>query len=101
MQQDEPPPGDRAILLACSIRTLRRYWIEVRCRCQVQFLPLNAMATNPSVAGLNLADVVMRVRCQHCRDRPGVVALVGDPAAQASGRAGAPVGWRVVLAGRE
>ena len=94
----DQPPGDRAILLACSVRTLRGFWIEARC-CRTVFLPLRLMAGNRGLADRTLADVLVLLRCQHCRQRPANAALVGDAAGQASGRAGSAPGWRVLLVG--
>jgi hypothetical protein len=37
------PPGDRAIVLACSVRSLRRYWLEVRCVCKTMRIPLRML----------------------------------------------------------
>ena len=39
----DQPPGDRAVVLACSVRTLRGCWIETQC-CRIAFLPLRLMA---------------------------------------------------------
>jgi hypothetical protein len=90
------PVGDRSVVLACSIRRLRRWWLEVRCGCRVAYLPLRMMAANRGLAGATLADVVVQLRCEKCRQRPIAVALVNDPAGEAPGRWGAG-GWRVVL----
>jgi hypothetical protein len=92
------PPGDRAVLLACSVRTLRGFWMEATC-CRTVFLPLRLMASNRSLADRTLADVLVQLRCRECHQRPASAALVGDAAGQASGRSGSPPGWRVVLIG--
>jgi hypothetical protein len=92
------PPGDRALILACSVRRLRRWWLEVRCGCRVAYLPLRIMVANRELAGATVADVLVQLRCEKCRQRPITVALVNDPAGQAPGRMGSS-GWRVVLIG--
>jgi hypothetical protein len=92
------PPGDRAVLLACSVRTLRGFWIEATC-CRTTFLPLRLMVSNRGLADRTLADVLVLLRCQKCHQPPPSAALVGDAAGQASGRSGSPAGWRVVLIG--
>jgi len=93
----DQPPGDRAVLLACSIRTLRGFWIEATC-CRTVFLPLRVMASNRGLADRTLADVLVQLRCQHCHQRPGSAALMGDAAGRAAGRL-SPPGWRVALLG--
>jgi hypothetical protein len=92
------PPADRAVLLACSVRTLRGSWIEATC-CRTTFLPLRLMAGNQRLADRTLADVLVLLRCQKCHQPPASAALVGDAAGQASGRSGSPAGWRVALIG--
>jgi hypothetical protein len=92
------PPGDRAVLLACSVRTLRGFWIEATC-CRTTFLPLRLMVSDRRLADRTLADVLVLLRCQKCCQPPASAALVGDAAGQAAGRSGSPPGWRVVLVG--
>jgi hypothetical protein len=60
------------------------------------YLPMRLMAANREVAGATVADVVVQLRCEKCRQPPLTVALVDDPAGQAPGRMGSS-GWRVVL----
>jgi hypothetical protein len=57
------------------------------------------MASNRGVADRTLADVLVRLRCQKCRQPPASAALVGDAVGQAAGRGGSPAGWRVMLIG--
>jgi hypothetical protein len=94
------PPGDRTLLLACSVRSLRKWWLEVRCSCKTQFMPLRLMASNHELARLSLADVLIQLRCEKCREPPKIVVIVEDPAGNAAGRI-APPGWRVVLIGED
>ena len=94
----DQPPADRAVLLACSVRRLRRCWLEVRCSCRVAYLPLRMIAANRELAGATVADVLVQLRCEKCRQRPISIALVDDPGRYAPGRIGAANGWRAVLA---
>lgn len=91
----DQPPGNRAILLACSVRTLRRARLEVHC-CRTALLPLRLMAATPGMADRTLANVLVQLRCRECHRRPSNVALMEDPVGGAHGRVGAS-GWRVVL----
>jgi hypothetical protein len=85
--------GLSALILAARLADLTDSWLEVRCCRGVTFLPLRRLAMDHG----GRRDVVARLRCHHCRAHPALVALVGDPAGSAPGRAGAPPGWRVVL----
>jgi hypothetical protein len=86
------PPGDRALILACSVRRLRRWWLEVRCPCHVVHLPLRQMAMHREVAAQSLADVLVQLRFQKCGQRPIRVALEEDAAAGPPGRMGGGTG---------
>ena len=66
------PPGDRAVILACSVRSLREHWLDVRCGCG-----------RSVVTPLRLV-----LQCEQCHQRPASVALQ-DGAAGAYGRMGA------------
>ncbi len=90
------PPGDRALILACSVRRLRRWWLDVRCPCHVVHLPLRQMAMHRELARQTIADVLVQLRCAKCGQRPIRVALEEDAAATAQDRMGG-YGWRVVL----
>ena len=93
------PPGDRAVILACTVRSLRHYCLEVQCGClRSVHIPLLMMAANRQLAGLTIANVVVQLRCRHCGQRPASVALLEDGAAKAHGRMGA-TGWAVTLVG--
>ena len=63
-------------MLACSVRTLRGLWLEVGCGCRITFLPLRLMAANHGMADRSSADVLVQLRCQKRRQRPGSVAMV-------------------------
>jgi hypothetical protein len=73
------PPGDRALILACSVRRLRRWWLDVHCPCHVVHLPLRQMAAP-------------RARPpKHCR-RPGATAVCEVRPAPDPGGAGGRCG---------
>jgi hypothetical protein len=88
--------GLSAVILAARLADLNDSWLEVRCCRGVVFLPLRRLAMDHG-GGRSVREVVACLRCRHCRGHPALVALVGDPAGSAPGRAGAPPGWRVVL----
>jgi hypothetical protein len=88
--------GLSALNLAARLADLTDAWLEVRCCRGVAFLPLRQLAMDHGGAR-RVREVVAHLRCGHCRAHPALVALVGDPAGSAPGRAGAPPGWRVVL----
>jgi hypothetical protein len=72
----DQPPGDRAVLLACSVRTLRGFWLEATC-CRTVFLPLRVMAASRGLPDRTVADVLVRLRCQKCQQAAGAAAAVG------------------------
>jgi hypothetical protein len=88
--------GLSALILAARLTDLTDSWLEVRCCRGVAFLPLRRLAMDHG-GGRSVREVVARLRCRYCHAHPALVALVGDPAGSAPGRAGAPPGWRVVL----
>jgi len=95
----EQPPGDRAVILACSVRSLRQYVLGVQCVCgRTVHAPLLLMAANRQLAGQTIADVVVQLRCRQCGQRPTSIALLEHGAARAHGRIGAQ-GWWVTLVG--
>lgn len=56
----DQPPGDRAVILACSVRSLRQCCLDVQCGCgRSVHIPLVLMAANRQLAGLTMADVVV------------------------------------------
>ena len=59
------------------------------------FSPLRLLAEKHGGAVL-LRDLVLRLRCKGCGNRPNAIDLV-EQAAHGPGRAGAPDGWRVPL----
>lgn len=67
------PPYDRAVALACTLRTVRTRWLSVQCRCNYHTpYPIRAMlAQHPGWAAQTIADTLVRLRCHGCggRDR--------------------------------
>lgn len=91
------PPIDRSLALACRIHTFRNRWLEVRCCRGTTYVPLRLVgASHP---GLALADLVVRLRCRICGDKPHSVALIENPAGNSPG--GPPPGWRLPLLGSD
>ena len=89
----DQPPGDRAAILACSVRSLRQYWLDARCGCHRETLiPLLMVAANRGLADRSLADVLIQLRCRQCGERPASAALLEDGAAGAHGVVGPPGG---------
>lgn len=95
-----PPPLDRAVALACSAATFRDRWIAVTCcegRCQI---PMKMLGAEDARSRRTLADVVIRLRCTRCGQRPKAVHLVEDPA-KGEGPQGPGPGWQVLLIGED
>lgn len=65
------PPFDRVVALACTMRTLRGRWLNVRCRCgHTTPNPVRLMLQEqPECGGQTLADVLVRLRCRGCQGR--------------------------------
>ncbi len=57
--------------LACTMRTLRGRWLNIRCRCGYTTLhPVRLMLKEcPECAGQTLADVLVNLRCRGCQGR--------------------------------
>lgn len=99
MPAPDKPIADRTVLLACSVRGLRGYWLQVRCSCRrYNTISLRTLATNHTLAEVSIADVLVKLRCEACGERPIAVALASDQTAGAYGKIGDP-GWRVMLVG--
>ncbi len=77
-----PPsaPYDRTIALACTLPALRTRWLYVRCQCGASHQhPINlTLLEKPAAARWTLADLVVRIRCLHCRGREVAVLLTED-----------------------
>ncbi len=65
-------------------------WLELRCCQGVTYVPVKLLsgAAHPQT---RLRDVLGRMRCKVCHDRPARAALVENPAA--SGNGGRRLGW--------
>lgn len=81
--------------LDAKLSLLRGYRLEVRCRCKLSYVPLSMLADR-SGGGLQLGEVLPRLKCRTCGERPSEVALVDDPAAGASGTGRRPQS-RIIL----
>jgi len=92
-----PPslPADRALALACSIRTLRHLWLHIRC-CGSATVPLRTIGRSGT-----LADYLMALRCRQCGAPPRFAMLIDQPA-QATQRAyGRPESWQLIVVGED
>ena len=85
------------LILATRLVDLADTWLEARCCHGATFMPLRRLVANHG-GGRRVGEVVARLRCHRCGALPAVVALIESPDAWASGRGGAPPGWRIVLA---
>ncbi len=98
-----PPPFDRAVALACTMRTLRGRWLAVRCHCGASSTPpvKLMLVERPDLARSTLAVVLVSLRCHVCRGRPASVALVETSYGGLDEGGGGPAerGWRLVLHG--
>ena len=74
------PPFDLAVALACTMRTLRSRWIDVRCRCgHCTPPPVRLMLReNLACADRTLADVLVSLRYNGCRGRRLTLHLCED-----------------------
>jgi hypothetical protein len=72
-------------------------WLEGKCACGRRLYPLRLLAAHVGWRR-TLRDVVPRLRCQACEQRPSAWALIADAADGATGRiGGGGKGWRLVL----
>lgn len=93
------PPFDRAIALACTMRTLRGRWLHVRCSCgQSNPNPVRLMLLeNPASAGQSVADVLVALRCGRCQGRRITVHLCQDAHGVGSLPRSIRPGWALLL----
>jgi hypothetical protein len=70
-----PPPYDRALALACRLRTFESLWLRCICPHHTRMVPIRMLCSNPALAQSSLADVVMRLQCDECHQRPLTIAL--------------------------
>ena len=93
------PPLDRAIALACTLRTLRGRWLYVRCRCG-RSCPHPVRLTlleRPERAGQTVADVLVGLRCTGCQGRRITVHLCEDAHGVGSLPKAIQPGWALLL----
>ena len=97
------PPGDRAVILACSVRSLRQYVLDAQCTCgRCVHYPLGLLAAG-DLASVTVASLIVQLRCKQCGQRPARAALLEHgaagmlrPTSDGSIRA---TGWVVPLVG--
>jgi len=92
-----PPslPPDRALALACSIRTLRHLWLHIRC-CGSATIPLQIVRRTGT-----LADYVMALRCRQCGASPRLAMLIDQPAQATRRPYGGPESWQLIVVGED
>ena len=93
-------PKTRDEFLAATLGELAPYWLDLRCaaaRCtKVVCTPLKLMARRVG-AWRVLRDVIARLKCEQCGERPARVTITETPIA-AGGQHIAPTSqWSVVL----
>ena len=93
------PPSDRAIALACTMRTLRGRWLHVRCRCKhsVPHPVRLLLRENPGCATQTLADELVHLRCIRCGGRGVTVHLCEDAHGVGSLPKSITPGWALLL----
>jgi hypothetical protein len=89
-------PLSRAAVLEATLGELAGYWFVIRCdRCgSVTNYPCKLMGRERG-SGLRVSEVLPRLRCRACRDKPPlvVVFLTDDPTGGAPG----DTAWKVGL----
>ena len=79
------PPFPSAPPWSAGLAELAHLWLSVRCACKAGgALPLRYLAAAHGWK-MPLSDVVGRLRCTNCGERPVSVELVDDPAIGAAG----------------
>jgi len=82
------------LVLNTRLSDLGPAWLQLCCCKGTTYLPVRMLA-GADPPKTTLRDVLPRLRCQVCHDRPATLALIEDPAGQANG--GPPVGWVISL----
>jgi len=77
------PPLDAPLSL------LAGYWLEARCPCKLTYLPLLQLSKR-ACPNVRLGELLPRLKCEKCGERPSELALVDDPGAGAPGSGSAP-----------
>lgn len=73
----------RAELLATELQALVDLWLEMRCQppcTRVTVYPIKLMLTKrPALTKLTLAQLLPRLRCEECDQRPASAAVTDSP----------------------
>ena len=95
------PPFDRAVALACTLASVRRRWLYVRCRCgHSSPHPLRLMLeSRPDLASRTVADALVRLRCSGCGERDITVHLCEDAHGPGPITGSLEPGWALLLHG--
>lgn len=97
-----PPPFDRTLALAASVKALARLgcWLEARCGCgSCTLVPLRLLAKQGQ-AGRTVADVLIRLRCRGCGQAPASVDLIEYAGEEGVVGYGGRPAWRIGLLAR-
>ena len=81
-------------VLNAHLEDMEGTWLALTCCKGVTYVPLKLLAgaAHPTA---RLRDVLRRMRCDACHDRPASVSLVENPAT--TGHGGPPTGWEIPL----
>ncbi len=93
-----PPPFDRSIALACSLRTFRDRSIEITC-CSIKEVPLKLLGAEGGRGSMTMADLMARLRCERCGKPPICVYLEEDQTKGLWAGGGQAPGWHILLMG--
>ena len=82
------------LVLDTSLSDLGGTWLQLCCCKGTTYMPVRLLAgcARPQA---RLRDVLPRLRCKDCHDRPARVALIESP--DALGHGGRAVGWAISL----
>jgi hypothetical protein len=87
--------------LAAPLRELLAYWLELRCdpaRCtKVVCAPLRMLAAKRG-GQLRLQDVIARLRCEQCGERPVNASITDSPIGAGGHHIAEGAKWSVTLA---
>jgi hypothetical protein len=93
-------PRDKQGFLDSPLRELGAYWLELRCdpdRCtKIAIVPLRMLAVQRG-AERGLQDVLARMRCSSCGERPALARITDSPIKVAPHETGQGAKWSVTL----
>jgi len=76
-------PPTRAELLATELQALRDLWLEMRCQppcTRLTVYPFKLLLKQrPALASMTLGDVLQKLRCKECDQRPSSAAVTDNP----------------------